>query len=79
MEIIDIYTEAYSAPKKSLYIATGILDSLFYNYIPSSSDLIDLTHLIKLKPDAIILNYGVSMRRFKYAKKIIDTLKEKYY
>lgn len=63
---------------KDLYIATGILDSLNYNYLPSCTDIIDLTHLIHLSPNFIILNAGTSIKRFEFAKNIIKEIKSHY-
>ena len=42
--------------KCELYFATDFLTSLFHNYIPTRSDLIDLQYAVSLAPTGIILN-----------------------
>jgi pyruvate kinase len=44
---------------KRLYIATGILPTLSYRYLPTHSELVDLGVIIKANPFAIILNADV--------------------
>lgn len=45
----------------NLYIATGFMNSCIYRYIPSISDIVDLTYAISLSPEAIVLNVDLVM------------------
>ena len=45
----------------NLYIATGFMNSFIYRYIPSLSDIVDLTYAISLSPEAIVLNVDLVM------------------
>lgn len=42
--------------KKFLYFATGFMNSCISNYLPSSSDIIDLSYAISLHPSSLIFN-----------------------
>lgn len=83
-DIIDLFNIqeklARLAKKKGreLYVATGILNSLENNYSPTCADIADLIQIIKLNPDAIVLNYGVVAKRFKDANAIINKVKLRY-
>ena len=58
----------------SLYIATGILNSLNKYSIPSQSDIIDVSNIILLKPSYLILNYPLVDNNCKYAIKTINQI-----
>ena len=45
----------------NLNIATGFMNSCIYRYIPSISDIVDLTYAISLSPEAIVLNVDLVM------------------
>lgn len=45
--------------KRKCYIATGILNSLLNHYEPTQSDIIDLSYILALNPNGIILNSAV--------------------
>lgn len=45
--------------KKKIYFATGYLESLETNIIPTRSEIIDLSFSVLLQPDALILNAAV--------------------
>lgn len=44
---------------RALYVATGILTSLYKNILPTQSEIIDLSLLLKMEPKGIIFNSGV--------------------
>jgi pyruvate kinase len=65
----------YKALKKGkkVYFATGILSSLVKDNIPSRSDIIDLTSILIMHPDGIILNHDlVFHQKIEQAKQIIE-------
>lgn len=55
--------EAAKKNQKHLYIATGILNSLTENIIPSQSDLIDLYTILSMAPKGIILNFPLVIQK----------------
>ena len=57
--------------------ASGFLNSLKNNYLPSHSDVIDITLAINLNPDYLILNTDlVFSNRFSEAISLINAIKE---
>ena len=57
---------------RKVYIATGILSSLYNRNIPSPAEMIDLSRIAELKPDGIVLNYGLVMKNIHRACDIIN-------
>lgn len=60
--------------RRKLYIATGILASLSRSFVPTQAEIIDLMELKKLKPDALILNYGLITGNLTLALPIISSI-----
>lgn len=46
--------------KKNYYLATGFLNSLIDNYMPSQSDLIDVSYAVDLAPTALVVNVALA-------------------
>lgn len=44
---------------RKVYVATGILNSLSYENMPTQAEITDLLYILSHSPYAIILNYGV--------------------
>ena len=69
-ELFDTQRTIFEAAKKNqkqLYIATGILNSLTENIIPTQSDLIDLYTIISMNPAGIILNFPLVIQKHREA------------
>ena len=71
--------EAAKKNQKHLYIATGILNSLTENIIPSQSDLIDLYTILSMCPTGIILNFPLVIQRHKDACDTITKMLNYYF
>lgn len=59
------------------YIATGILPSLEKRIIPAQSELIDISQIVSLAADGIILNYGVVRKNIALAADIVNYMTHK--
>ena len=71
--------EAANKFDRNVYVATGILPSLYLRNIPTQAELIDISKLIECNPTGIVLNTGVVPHKLKLAMDIIDTIKELKY
>lgn len=75
----DAQKRIFEKVKKSgrkIYVATGILNSLISANMPTQSEIIDLTVILKNHPDGIILNYALSRsERFTNVLGIIERIK----
>lgn len=56
MKYERIVAEACIANRCKYYIASGFLNSFMKGYLPSHSDIIDISYAISLKPDYLVLN-----------------------
>lgn len=55
----NVVKEACKQHACKFYFATGLLTSLMQRSVPSQADIIDMTNALVLKPDYIVLNYGL--------------------
>lgn len=56
------------------YVATGILSSLCKQSIPSQADIIDVSNLLLLSPDFIVLNFPLIYSKHNLALKTIENI-----
>lgn len=63
--------EASRNANRRLYIATGILSSLYKNDIPTQAELIDVFNIVNAKPNGIVLNNAVVQNNYAQAVNII--------
>lgn len=60
--------------KRKVYIATGILNSLYKHSIPTQAEMVDICTIVGLNPYGIILNGSVVRNNFEKAVEIVRRL-----
>ena len=60
--------------KRKVYIATGILNSLYKHSIPTQAEMVDISTIVGLNPYGIILNGSVVRNNFEKAVEIVRRL-----
>lgn len=61
---------------RNVYVATGILNSLYDRSLPTIGDMTDIEHILRQNPNGLILNYGIARNNLLSAANIIRFLEK---